>query len=315
MELRQLEYFVAVAEEANFTRAAARVHISQSGVSAQIRQLERELGQALLDRSARIVRLTETGTAFLPHARAALDAAASARQAVDELAGLVRGKVAVGMVSGCALPSLAELLAGFSRRYPGVTITLSEGPSDELVRSLRQGELDLALIGAAGGPVPGVRGRVIVDDAIIALSGTARQEELAVTELRGEPVVCLPRGTGVRAALDDACQAAGFTPRVVFEASALAMIVQLACLGLGTGIVPASSVPLVPPQAEITPVPLAGLRSRLELVWAEEAEETDGKAMRPAARALIAHAAGDGGRRVVSDSRWQSASRLPSVEA
>src|ERR1035441_455331 len=88
MELRQLSYFVAVAEEANFTRAAERVHISQSGVSAQIRQLERELGQTLLDRSGRSVRLTEVGAAVLPFARAALDAADSARLAVDQLAGL-----------------------------------------------------------------------------------------------------------------------------------------------------------------------------------------------------------------------------------
>src|SRR5471032_2460506 len=101
MELRQLEYFVAVAEEANFTRAAERVHISQSGVSAQVRQLERELGQPLLDRSGRSVRLTEVGEAVLPFARAALDAADGARLTVDQLAGLVRGQVKVGMVNGC----------------------------------------------------------------------------------------------------------------------------------------------------------------------------------------------------------------------
>jgi DNA-binding transcriptional LysR family regulator len=308
MELRQLEYFVAVAEEANFTRAAARVHISQSGVSAQIRQLERELGQALLDRSARVVRLTETGAAFLPHARAALEAAASGRQAVDELTGLVRGTVRVGMVSGCSLPGLAELLAQFRHRYPGVAITLSEGPSDELVRSLRQGELDLALIGAAGDPVPGVRGRVVLDDAIVALAGktsglvgrgplAGAEGPLEIADLRDEPLVCLPRGTGVRAALDDACQAAGFAPHVIFEASALPMVVQLACLGLGTGVVPASSARLLQDQllqdqalqsqADVTAIALAGLRSRLELVWAEDAEAG---ATRPAARALIEHA-------------------------
>src|ERR1035438_6139020 len=97
MELRQLEYLVAVAEEANFTRAAERVHISQSGVSAQVRQLEQELGQQLLDRSGRSVRLTEVGAAVLPYAHAALDAVGNARLAVDQLAGLVRGQVTVGM--------------------------------------------------------------------------------------------------------------------------------------------------------------------------------------------------------------------------
>src|ERR671927_1645481 len=98
MQLRQLEYFVAVAEEGSFTRAAARVHVAQPGVSAQIRRLERELGQELLDRSGRAVRLTEAGAAVLPYARAALAASAGARLAVDELAGVLRGRGAVGAV-------------------------------------------------------------------------------------------------------------------------------------------------------------------------------------------------------------------------
>src|SRR6185503_5280934 len=94
MELRQLEYFVAVAEEASFTRGAARVHVAQPGVSAQIRRLEQELGEMLLDRSGRTVTLTEVGEALLPHARAALSSVDGARLAVDELAGLTRGRVA-----------------------------------------------------------------------------------------------------------------------------------------------------------------------------------------------------------------------------
>src|SRR5436190_20936586 len=106
MELRQLEYFVAVAEEASFTKAAARVHVAQPGVSAQIRQLERELGQDLFDRTGRAVRLTEVGVAVLPYARAALEAVAGARLAVDELTGLLRGRIAVGMLTACSIVSL-----------------------------------------------------------------------------------------------------------------------------------------------------------------------------------------------------------------
>jgi DNA-binding transcriptional LysR family regulator len=129
IDLKWLRSFVVVAEEASFTRAASRVHVAQPGVSAQVRRLESELGQQLLDRSGRSVRLTEVGSAVLPFARAALDAVANARLAVDELAGLVRGQVTVGMVSGCALPILAELLAAFHDRYPGVAITLVEEDS------------------------------------------------------------------------------------------------------------------------------------------------------------------------------------------
>src|SRR3954462_5885334 len=102
MELRQLEYFIAVAEEASFTRAAARVGIAQPGVSAQVRQLERELGEPLLDRSGRTVRLTDVGAAVLPFARAALEAVAAVRLVVDEYTGLVRGRVAIGMIVACS---------------------------------------------------------------------------------------------------------------------------------------------------------------------------------------------------------------------
>src|SRR4029453_15318546 len=101
MELHQLEYLVAVAEEASFTNAAARVHVAQPGVSAQIRRLERELGLTLFDRSGRAVRLTEAGEAVLPYARAALEAVAGARLAADELSGLLRGHVDVGMIVAC----------------------------------------------------------------------------------------------------------------------------------------------------------------------------------------------------------------------
>src|SRR4029079_15863150 len=99
MELRQLEYFVAVTEEANFTRAAQRVHVAQPAVSAQVAKLERELGQPLLDRSRREVRLTAAGEAALPFAREALRAVADLRTAVDEVSQLVRGAVSIGVVT------------------------------------------------------------------------------------------------------------------------------------------------------------------------------------------------------------------------
>jgi DNA-binding transcriptional LysR family regulator len=284
MELHQLEYFVAVAEEASFTRAAGRVHVAQPGVSAQVRRLESELGQQLLDRSGRSVRLTEVGSAVLPFARAALDAVANARLAVDDLAGLVRGQVAVGMVSGCALPVLAELLAGFHDTHPGVAIALVEDNSDRLVERLRDGRLDLALIGWAEPTPADIDSVVLVDEELVAavvpshpLAGAGA---VTIRQLRDLPLVSLPRGTGVRAALDAACAAAGFTPRIVFEASALPMVVELAGRGLGLAVVPAS-IPNGPGILRITD---PQLRSRLELAW------RCAPAANPAARALIERA-------------------------
>src|SRR3954465_5896705 len=137
MELRQLEYFVAVAEEASFTKAAARVHVAQPGVSAQVRRLEREIGEELLDRAGRTVRLTAVGSTFLPFARAALEAVEGARGAVDEHRGLLRGHVAVGMGGASGPPSVPDLPEAFHAEHPGVALTLSEANSDDLVDGLR----------------------------------------------------------------------------------------------------------------------------------------------------------------------------------
>ena len=304
IDLKWLRSFVVVAEEASFTRAASRVHVAQPGVSAQVRRLESELGQQLLDRSGRSVRLTEVGSAVLPFARAALDAVANARLAVDDLAGLVRGQVTVGMVSGCALPVLAELLAGFHDRHPGVAIALVEDNSDRLVDRLRDGRLDLALIGWAEQTPADIDSVVLVDEELVAVvapghpladagagvGAGAGAGAITIRQLRDLPLVSLPRGTGVRAALDAACAAAGFTPRIVFEASALPMVVELADRGLGLAVVPAS-IPNGPGILRITD---PRLRSRLELAW------RCAPAANPAARALIeqARALGPPGRSV-----------------
>jgi DNA-binding transcriptional LysR family regulator len=285
MELHQLEYFVAVAEEASFTKAAARVHVAQPGVSAQVRRLESELGQQLLDRSGRSVTLTGVGAAVLPFARAALGAVADARAAVDELAGLVRGRVTAGMVSGCALPVLADLLAGFRRLHPGVDIALVEGDSERLVECLRDRTMDLALIGSAGDPIEGMQTAVIVDEEIAAaVCDSGLPAAIGIADLRDKPLISLPPGTGVRAAFDAACAAEGFTPQIVFEASALPMVAHLAARGLGIGILPASVARAHAPALRVIEIARPQVRSRLELAWNSAIPAN------PAARALISYA-------------------------
>jgi DNA-binding transcriptional LysR family regulator len=294
IDLKWLRSFVVVAEEASFTRAAARVHVAQPGVSAQVRRLESELGERLFDRSGRTIRLTEAGAAVLPFARAALDAVAQARLAVDDLAGLVRGQVTIGMVSGCALPVMAELLVGFRKQYPGVAISLTEDTSDRLIEMLGDGRLDLALIGVAGTTAPGLSTAVLIDEELVAAippgHPLAGNPTVTVKALRDVPLVSLPRGTGVRAALDAACAAAGFEPRIVFEASALPMVVTMAAQGLGLAVVPQSTahLPNAPVIVPITPE----TRSRLVLAWPETPSAN------PAARVLIqqARALGSPGR-------------------
>jgi len=244
MELRQLEYFIAVAEEGNFTRAAQRVHISQSGVSAQIRQLENEVGAALLDRSGRAVTLTTAGTAALEHARAVLGSVTAMRHAVDDVTNLIRGRLVVGMVTRCTNTALFDALASFHISHPGVEIALTEDGSDRLIGAVRAGDADLALIGAAGTPPTGVESLVIVSERLVAAvpigHPLARRRSATLADVAAYPVVCLPEGAGIRAVFDQACAANGIQPTIALEASAPAAVAELAICGFGIAILSAS---------------------------------------------------------------------------
>src|SRR5260221_8963319 len=145
MDLKQLEYFVTVATEQNFTRAAQRLHIVQSGLSASIRALEDELGTALFIRTTRRVDLTTTGRAFLVEARRVLAAADDARQLVDQMQGLQRGALSIGMIQGLSpLFDIAQMLGRFRAACPHVEIRLVSGGTLRLIEGVRAGEFDLA---------------------------------------------------------------------------------------------------------------------------------------------------------------------------
>jgi DNA-binding transcriptional LysR family regulator len=287
MELRQLEYFIAVAEEASFTKAAAKVHVAQPGVSAQIRKLEAEFGESLLDRSGRTVRLTEAGAAVLPYARAALEAVGNARLVVDELTGLVRGRVAVGMVVSCSSVDLPDLLADFHKNHPAVDITLSEGNSDKLIESVLTGRLDLALIALGSTPPEGIETQLIVDEALsaaVALSDElADRETVTLAEIQDRPLISLPRGTGMRTCIEEACAAQGLTPHIALEASNLDVLAHLAARGLGVAIVPESLAAAHPELHGLT-ITEPRLRGSVELAWRA------GGPSSPAGRALVRHA-------------------------
>ncbi|MGW1289264.1 LysR family transcriptional regulator [Streptomyces sp. NPDC002586] len=289
MELRQLRYFVTVVEEAGFTRAAERLHLAQPGLSAQIRQLERELGQALLDRSGRSVRPTEVGAAVLPYARAALAAVDGVRQTVEEYTGLLRGRVAIGLVPGTLAHAfdMAGQLADFHDAHPRVEVTLTEDTSDRMLAALRRGELDLAVIGIAEEePPPGIAVHVVIDEPLVvaAVPGHSLLAEyggagaVPPTALRGHRLIGLPRGTGMRGVLERLCAEAGFHPHIAFEAATPDGLARLAARGLGVAVLPGlgarsglGALPLDAPNA----------RGRVGLAWRAEGPMT------PAARELL----------------------------
>jgi DNA-binding transcriptional LysR family regulator len=285
MELRQLEYFVAVAEEANFTRAAARVHISQSGVSAQIRQLERELGATLFDRSGRTATLTTAGALALEHARAALAAADAVQRSVDDVNDLIQGRLVVGMVTACTVTALFDALASFHAAHPGVEITLLEETSDQLTERVRAGTVDLALVGSAAEPPSDVEALPIVRERLVAAvppgHPLARRSSVDLDAVLAHPVVCMPVGAGIRTAFDRACAARGLQPVVALQASAPDTVADLAHRGLGVAILSESMGAAYADRLRGRIIRDVELRAVLSVIW----RPTES----PALRELVVH--------------------------
>ena len=287
MELRQLEYFVAVAEEANFTRAAQRVHISQSGVSAQVRRLEQELGATLIDRSGRAATLTAAGAAALDHAREVLGAARAVRQAVDDVSGVLRGRLDVGMVSGCTITPLFDALAAFGTAHPGIELSLIEDSSDRLTDRVRAGQVDVALIGAAGATPEGLEAFTIVSERLVATAASghpllASGSTCTLAQVTAHPLICMPSGTGVRAVLDTACARGGLVAEITLVASAPDAVADLAQRGLGVGILSESMASVQDGRLHSRPIADIDVASILALVWRSEPS--------PALRELLVHA-------------------------
>jgi DNA-binding transcriptional LysR family regulator len=282
VELRQLEYFVAVAEEANFTRAAERVHISQSGISAQVRRLEQQLGAELIDRSARTATLTPAGSAALEHARAVIAAASAVQQAVDEVTGLLRGRLVIAMVTACTVRPLFDALSAFHAAHPGVELSLLEDASDRLIELVRSGQADLALTGVAAMPsdlegIPVTSERLVA--AVPADHPLARRKRVTLADIAAHPVICMPKGTGIRTVFDRGCSARAALPDIALQASAPSAVADLAARGLGVAILTASMVE----NHALCPLSIVDLDAPalLALVW----RATDA----PALRELVRH--------------------------
>jgi DNA-binding transcriptional LysR family regulator len=285
MELRQLEYFVAVAEEANFTRAAERVHISQSGVSAQIRQLENDLGATLIDRSHRTAGLTAAGEAALEHARAVLASADAVRQAVDDVNQLIRGRLVVGMVSAGTVPALFDALAAFHVAHPAVEIALVEDNSDRLIEAVSSGAMDMALVGTAGTTPPGLDALTIISEGLVAAvpqdHPLAGRQRATLADIGAYPIVCLPEGTGIRTVFDQACAASGVQADIALQASAPDAVADLAVRGLGLAILSESMAASYEGRLKALALEDVDAPAVLALVWAAQKS--------PALRELVVH--------------------------
>ncbi|SNT52852.1 LysR family transcriptional regulator [Actinacidiphila glaucinigra] len=244
MDLRQLEYFVAVAEEANFTRAAARLHVVQSAVSTTIKNLERELRTPLLERTPRRVLLTDAGAALLPRAHAALDAVREGADAVGEVRGGLRGTLRLGAIATIGLIDLPVFLGEFHRRHPGVFLQTSAAPSGSrgLIEALLERRLDLAFVSGPGPPPTGVTLTTLATSAldlvVPAAHPLAKRGTVSITELAGLDFVDFPSGYSNRTVADRAFAAASVPHRVAIEITDLTTGVAYVRNGLGVALLP-----------------------------------------------------------------------------
>ncbi|GAA1602048.1 LysR family transcriptional regulator [Kribbella hippodromi] len=244
MDSRQLEYFVAVAEELSFTRAAQRLFTVQSTVSAAIRSLENDLKTTLFDRSTRRVVLSAAGQALLPEAKAALEALDRARAAVEEASSGLRGNVRIGTLARLSLVDLADLLGAFHRKYPLVEVQVATSPtgSSGLADDLRHGRLDVALLGLARPELSGLDVRDIATVPFVALVPAAHRlagrDGVRLEDLADERFVDMPPGFGNRKQVDQAFDAIGRPRRIQVEIPELTTVPEYVRAGLGVAVLP-----------------------------------------------------------------------------
>jgi DNA-binding transcriptional LysR family regulator len=282
METRQFEYFVAVAEELSFTKAAQRLYAVQSTVSAAIKALETELGTTLFERSTRSVALSPAGLAFLPEAKAALEAVDRAVSVVQEASAGLRGSLRIGTMTSVATLDLPPLLGAFHQQYPLVDIhvRVSMSGSTGLAEDIRHGRLDLALLGLPESELAGLTTRLLDTRPFMALLPTvhrlAGQPSVALRDLAGEAFVDMPPGFGSRIAADRAFDALGSPRRVGVEVSDLRTVAEYVRAGLGIAVVPDLGFAVTPGTVQL---PLTGT----DLAWLLTIATAAGK---PPSRAL-----------------------------
>ncbi|BAX90719.1 LysR family transcriptional regulator [Mycobacterium shigaense] len=242
MELRHLEYFLAVAENRSFTAAAKRLHVVQSGVSATIKALERELDAELFVRGPGGVALTPAGEELRPRARETLDAARAAKDAVNATRGSIRGTVTLGTLTSINVIDLPTLLVELHDRHPDVVVHLraAAAGSDGLLRQLRDGDLDAAFLVFTGPPPVDLQARLIAAVPLLlvvpAEHELAHRDSVRLTDLAGMSFVDSPPGYGTRTVIDNAFAAAGIQRTVAVEVADLGTAARYIRNRLGIGL-------------------------------------------------------------------------------
>ncbi|MEV1289793.1 LysR substrate-binding domain-containing protein [Micromonospora sp. NPDC049679] len=275
VQIHQLRSFVAVAELRHFTQAAGHVGISQPSLSKQIHNLEADLGAPLFERVRGDIALTAAGEALLPLAQRIVSDVDTARREVHELVGLRRGRVRLGATPSLCASLVPRVLRRFRDAYPGVDLHIEESGSQDLVRNLTRGELDLALIVLPEqGTDPALRAEPVLREHLVVasvepLAATTSGGELHLTDLHNHPLVMFRTGYDLRDATLEACRRAGFTPSFAVEGGEMDAVLGLVEAGLGVALVP-SVVLAGRPRLRATPLTRPGVQRTIALAQRRE---------------------------------------------
>jgi DNA-binding transcriptional LysR family regulator len=299
VQLQQLAYFVAVAEVRHFTRAAQTLRVAQPSLSKQIKTLESELGAPLFSRARGNITLTPAGEALLPLARRILADVETARREVQDLTGLRRGRVRLGATPSLFAGLLADALARFRVRYPGIELRVEEGGSRDLVGDLARGHLDLALIilpGKSTGPALETT-PILREDLVVVSARAARPARpyVRIEDLRDQPLVMFRSGYDLREATQAACRQAGFEPTFAVEGGEMDAVLRFVEAGLGLALVP-SMVLAGRPGLAGTPLAPPGLERTIALAHRKDVQPTHAaRAFRETLLAFLSEAAAQDG--------------------
>ncbi|MFJ8922608.1 LysR family transcriptional regulator [Streptomyces sp. NPDC102415] len=243
MEIRQLRHFMAVLTHGSFTAAARAELIVQSALSTSVKNLERELGAELFDRTGRRVVPTEAGLALVPAARAVLAGTEAARDAVSAVSGLHSGRVRVGTIQTLTCVDLAAELAVFHRLRPGVQISLREATTPDLIEAVRAGELDLAYLAPDAAGLPdGISAFATWHEELVLITAPghplASAGRTLIEDLADEPFVDFRAGTGLETAVRRLAGHCGLERRITCDVTQIRLLVDLVRAGIGVAIVP-----------------------------------------------------------------------------
>jgi DNA-binding transcriptional LysR family regulator len=284
LNLHLVRIFVAVVEHGSFTRAAEALSISQSAASRAIQELERQLGLPLLERRARGVLPTDAGEQLAAHARAIFVHERLAEEALGELRGLQRGRLALGASSTIGIYMLPPLLGAYRRRYPGIELFLDIGNTQQIVAHLHEHRLDVAYV---EGPVAdaSLERAPWHEDELVAIAAPdhplAWRQQIEARDLSGAPFVLREAGSGTREVMEHALAERGIAVQVVMELGSTEAVKHAVAAGLGVSIVSRFTIQLELAVRRLTVLPLADLTIRRQLTRLQLSE-------RPVSRALAA---------------------------